>query len=523
MNDLLNNSELQFVFVGGKGGVGKTTSSCALAIRRALAQKDSPGGKTLLVSTDPAHNLSDAFNQQFDGTPKAVQGCKVLDDANVVLDCLEIDPSSVMEKEFGEVVSGLQDDIVRDFRQWLTSVPGIDEAMALAQVLSLVDSNEYKTLIFDTAPTGHTLRLLHLPQVLETGIKKLQSWQTRLGGLMSSIASTITRSNDAAAQGEALNKLKEKLNQYHVQIRRIAEIFKDHRKTSFVCVCIAEHLSVFETVRLVKELNEGNIACTHLLVNQLVPRGFMNMSVDEEGKSKLPLQSLSNALRQMGLDIQIVDAAKEACELCGARAAIQGKYLKQLQGSLGSSHTIVRLPLLPREVRGADQIADFSIHMIEANAKLEDSAEGDNVTRDNASETEMLETLNALLAKRSKDEQNSEEANDSKKQASMPDVNPQKMPNLPESFGANPMALLMKLQGVLMQPNGLQKVLSHEKVVTSRASNPLVKEFCDAVEEKGPMAGLAFMGRPDVMSALGEVLPGVIDEVSASSAGAGSV
>merc|ERR1711880_19009 len=80
-----------------------------------------------------------------------------------------------------------------------------------------------------------------------------------------------------------------------------------------------------------------------------------------------------------------------------------------------------------------------------------------------------------------------------------------------------------KLQGVLMQPNGLQKVLSHEKVVTSRASNPLVKEFCDAVEEKGPMAGLAFMGRPDVMSALGEVLPGVIDEVSASSAGAGSV
>jgi len=336
---------------------------------------------------------------------------------------------------------------------------------------------------------------------------------------MTSIASTITRSNDAAAQGEALNKLKEKLNQYHVQIQRIAAIFKDHHKTTFVCVCIAEHLSVFETVRLVKELREGNIACSHLLVNQLVPRGFMNMSVDDDGKSKLPLQSLSAALRQMGLDIQIVDAAKEACELCGARAAIQGKYLKQLQGSLGESHTIVRLPLLPREVRGPDQIAEFSVHMIERNAKLEDSAESASSTKGNTSDAEMLATLNALLAKRGKDDQESEEANNSKKQASMDADSSPKIPALPESFGPNPMVLLMKLQGVLTQPNGLQKMLSHEKVVASRASNPLVKEFCDAIEEKGPMAGLAFMGRPDVINAIGEVLPGVLDEISPSNAG----
>merc|ERR1711998_55592 len=154
-----------------------------------------------------------------------------------------------------------------------------------------------------------------------------------------------------------------------------------------------------------------------------------------------------------------------------------------------------------------------------ANAKLEDSVEAGTATRRSTSDTEMLETLNALLAKRSKDDSNTEEANDSKKQASMADANQPKMPNLPESFGPNPMALLMKLQGVLTQPNGLQKVFAHEKVIASRASNPLVEEFCDAIEEKGPMAGLAFMGRPDVINALGEVLPGVIDEVSSSNAG----
>ena len=70
LDKVLNDSALQFIFVGGKGGVGKTTSSCGLAIQRALAQKRKGAeGKTLLISTDPAHNLSDAFMQQFNGTP----------------------------------------------------------------------------------------------------------------------------------------------------------------------------------------------------------------------------------------------------------------------------------------------------------------------------------------------------------------------------------------------------------------------------------------------------------------------
>ena len=109
MKDVLANEKLEFIFVGGKGGVGKTTSSCALALQRAVQTKK----PVLLVSTDPAHNLGDALRMEVCGTPTKVVGCAELDAvAGASLHALEIDPTAVAEKEFEEVVSGLQDEMV---------------------------------------------------------------------------------------------------------------------------------------------------------------------------------------------------------------------------------------------------------------------------------------------------------------------------------------------------------------------------------------------------------------------------
>jgi arsenite-transporting ATPase len=506
MNEVLDNSELQFIFVGGKGGVGKTTSSCGLSIQRALAQsKKGTSGKTLLISTDPAHNVSDAFQQEFGSTPIAVKNCSVLDEAGIVLECMEVDPEAVMQKEFGEVTDGLQDEMVKDFRQWITSVPGIDEAMALAEVLALVDSGEYSTLVFDTAPTGHTLRLLQLPQVLNVGISKLKSWQARLGGVMGALAGAFNKDSDKAAQAKALKKLKDKLKYYQTQVQRIADIFKDQKKTTFVCVCIAENLSVFETVRLVKELRDNEIATSHLLVNQLVPRSFVSMAAtDETGKSRLPLNSLVGALQQLGLESSIVTAAKEACELCGARASIQAKYLDQLAGSLGESHIICRLPLLPKEVCGANNIAAFSTHMVVANEKLMDNAA--TSVQSVVTDKDMLNRLNNLLA-----------AADKKTNPVQEKTNPVNVTPSPVTPSVDPMMLLMQLQGVLALPDGLAKVLGHENVVAARKSTPVVEEFCSAVEAAGPMAALGFLGRPEAMDALTSILPGVLADIKTSS------
>jgi hypothetical protein len=275
-------------------------------------------------------------------------------------------------------------------------------------------------------------------------------------------------------------------------------------------VCIAENLSVFETVRLVKELRDNGIATSHLLVNQLVPRSFAAMAAtDATGKSRLPLQSLSDALSQLGLDISMVNAAKDACELCGARASIQAKYLDQLAGALGESHVICRLPLLPKEVCGGNNIAQFSNHMVVANEKLMDSATS---TFAEATDTEMLTKLNSLLAAAAKPSSATaqEKAATKEEEETATATSTTTSPSTP---AVDPMMLLMQLQGILAQPDGLQKVLNHANVVAARKSTPVVEEFCTAVEGAGPMAALGFLGRPEAMEALTSVLPQVLEDI----------
>lgn len=162
-------SGLRWVFVGGKGGVGKTTTACSLALRLAAVRRS-----VLLISTDPAHNVSDAFRQKVGRHPTKVEGVDNLF-------AMEVDPTpDPAEIEQAGAAGGLLTDLAG-------SVPGIDEAMSFAEVLKLVQSLDYETVVFDTAPTGHTLRLLHLPDALEQGLGKLLGMTQGLGGMVAQI------------------------------------------------------------------------------------------------------------------------------------------------------------------------------------------------------------------------------------------------------------------------------------------------------------------------------------------------
>lgn len=152
--NVLTQGSLQWIFVGGKGGVGKTTTSCALGMLLAQSR-----GSVLVVSTDPAHNLSDAFQQRFSGTPSLVTGF-------TNLYCMEID-NALTDSMLTEAAGGDEGGVgMASMLSELTkSLPGWDEVMGFATMLKTIQSASFDCVVFDTAPTGHTLRLLSVPQV----------------------------------------------------------------------------------------------------------------------------------------------------------------------------------------------------------------------------------------------------------------------------------------------------------------------------------------------------------------------
>jgi arsenite-transporting ATPase len=168
LKNVLDQEGLRWIFVGGKGGVGKTTTSCSLATQLAKVRKS-----VLLISTDPAHNLSDAFGQKFSKDPELIKGYENLY-------AMEIDPTASMNsmiEQSGEGMKAQLEDIA-------FAIPGVDEAMSFAEVMKLVKSMEYSCIVFDTAPTGHTLRFLSFPGVLDKALGKISQMGASLGPMM---------------------------------------------------------------------------------------------------------------------------------------------------------------------------------------------------------------------------------------------------------------------------------------------------------------------------------------------------
>ena len=156
----------------------------------------------LLISTDPAHNLSDAFNQKFGKDPTLVNGFKNLF-------AMEIDPAAGMEEAKNEVsangAGGDDNPMSAILGDMSMALPGIDEAMGFAQVMKLIQSMEYSVIVFDTAPTGHTLRFLSFPAIMEKALGKFSQLGGKFGGMFQQIGSMMGMSMDQEAIFSKIN------------------------------------------------------------------------------------------------------------------------------------------------------------------------------------------------------------------------------------------------------------------------------------------------------------------------------
>ncbi|MGY5872711.1 MAG: ArsA family ATPase [Candidatus Thorarchaeota archaeon] len=305
LSDVVYNDTVKFILSGGKGGVGKTSCAGAMAVLSA-----NRGFRTLVLSTDPAHSLSDSFDQDLSGGEVIpINGFKNLWG-------MEINTSKGMQ-DFQEVLGGgsmgPEAEMASSLMGDMTGMapPGSDEAMAFGKILEFIEDASYDRVIFDTAPTGHTLKLLELPDLLDSWLGKMLTMRQRLSSMMGGLRSMLGGAQQEDNSWEMLQQTKDKIRAASVQL-------SDPEITQFVVVMIPEAMAVFETQRLLASLSTWKIPANHIVVNQLVP-------------------------------------PNPSCKFCSKRYEMQQNNLKDI-ADLYSDMDLIEVPLFDGEIRGIEEL-----------------------------------------------------------------------------------------------------------------------------------------------------------------------
>ena len=259
---LLTLFDRRVVFFGGKGGVGKTTCSAAFAL--AASER---GRRVLLVSTDPAHSTADIFEQPIGAEPRQISR---------TLWAMEIDA----DRESARYVEQVKRDIEKIFSPAVVqrarkqidlaaASPGLAEVAMLDRMIDLILANDatdsrWDLIVFDTAPTGHTMQLLRMPEAMTTWIQAL----VRHRKALVEIDHQSAEQRDAAA---ATDPVLLALERRHKRLVALRDYVRDRGRTSFVLVTIPERLAIDETARAVEALKDTAMDIGGLVVNRVLP------------------------------------------------------------------------------------------------------------------------------------------------------------------------------------------------------------------------------------------------------------
>ncbi len=312
----------QILFFGGKGGVGKTTVAAATAAARA-----DEGARVLLVSTDPAHNLGHLFGRPIGASPVKI---------TTGLDAIELDPEATVDAHLDEVSKALHQlmpvDQHKEIDKHMTlsrSAPGMQEAAILERIADTVNSavSAYDLIVFDTAPSGHTARLMVLPEMMSAwteGLIKRRERADRFAGFFrnldrdSSMADkTIGAARDPEQERES--RIRQILLRRRDKFSTLRDRLTDASMTSFVIVLAAERLPVLESIELHHQLQHAGIAVDCLVVNKRSPENSGAFLEERRRQEEVHLKTLTEALPELPRQ----DVALMAQDVTGLEAVQQ--------------------------------------------------------------------------------------------------------------------------------------------------------------------------------------------------------
>ena len=328
------------LFVGGKGGVGKTAVASATALAQARA-----GRRVLVVSTDPAHNLGHLWERPVGDriTPLA------RDLGGGALDGIEVDPVATTDAHLAAVGATIRRLMpehlaaeVDKHMELARDSPGTHESAVLERIAELVDTDldDYDLIVFDTAPSGHTARLMALPEIMSAwteGLLRRRGRAEKFGAALRGLEDRDAASESILGTGRPRDPREERdLEIRRILLRRrerfeaLREVLVDAERCSFVIVLAAERLPVLETAELHEQLVRAGVHVGALVVNKRSPA--------------------------------------DAGDFLAERRALEEVHVATLRGALPGV-PLLQVPLLPGDVVGQDALERFGAALAQADLR----------------------------------------------------------------------------------------------------------------------------------------------------------
>ncbi|MHA1378236.1 MAG: ArsA family ATPase [Candidatus Helarchaeota archaeon] len=304
ISSFLRENDRHLLLFGGKGGVGKTSLASATALWAADKNIN-----TLLISSDPAHSLSDIFNQDLTG--------------GKIISVKETSNLSVKEIETSQVAKDYQPylDKYPEYKfilgESLELVPGMIDGFSVIDLNRTFNMHaDFDLIIIDTAPTGHTLRFLSFPDFMKGTAMRLIQLRQKVGVFVEKLAGFFRRKkNDKSDSFDDPTEFMEKIKDWAI---RTKNLLSNKKITRFNVVSIPESLSINETCRLINQLKQYEIPIGQLLVNKIFPDS-------------------------------------DNCEFCRAKKRLQDQELKIIQDKFNEYNPIL-IPFFKEEICGIDSL-----------------------------------------------------------------------------------------------------------------------------------------------------------------------